>query len=119
MEGREAVHVPVWMKKGVKQFYVGSVFQRTERGQRLLAPSAAPLLWGLPPSVRPKPEVLAQPCLFSVFAVGGAGLCRSASAGLWGHGPAGDLYLVAGVLPGSAGVGDAVPAGISAVDPAI
>ena len=31
----------------------------------------------------------------------------------------GDLYLVAGVLPGSAGVGDAVPAGISAVDPAI
>lgn len=37
------------MKKGVKQFYVGSVFQRTESGQRLLAPSAAPLLWGLPP----------------------------------------------------------------------
>ena len=35
------------------------------------------------------------------------------------YGPAGDLYLVAGVLPGSAGVGDAVPAGISAVDPAI
>ena len=64
-------------------------------------------------------QFLAQPCLFPVFAVGGAGLCRSASAGLWGHGPAGDLYLVAGVLPGSAGVGDAVPAGISAVDPAI
>ena len=41
---------------------------------------------GLPPSVRPKPAVLAQPCLFSVFAVGGAGLRRSASAGLWGHG---------------------------------
>ena len=51
--------------------------------------------------------------------MGGAGLCRSASAGLWGHGPAGDLYLAAGVLPGSAGVGDAVPAGISAIDPAI
>ena len=98
MEGREAVHVPVWMKKGVKQFYVGSVFQRTERGQRLLAPSAAPLLWGFRRLSGLSQRFWLSRAYFPFLlwvALGFAALRQPVYGAM---APAGNLYL-AGVLP--------------------